>query len=74
MTRKKLSLELDSLAVESFATERAAEEARGTVRAQGAACTCAASCVCPTAIYWCAEIAWTVYSCDYTGNDSCRTA
>jgi hypothetical protein len=69
--RKKLRLDVERLAVESFEPERDAEEGRGTVRAHGPACTCAASCDCKTAIYWCAEIAWTVYSCDYTANESC---
>jgi len=72
--RKKLRLDVERLAVESFDTEQAPEEGRGTVKGQGAApCTCARSCGCPTAKYWCAEIAFTVYSCDYTNNDSCLT-
>jgi len=70
--RKKLRLDVDGLAVESFDTEREArEEWEGTVRAHGPACTCAASCDCKTAILHCAEVAWTVYSCDYTANESC---
>lgn len=69
--RKKLRLDVDGLAVESFDTEREAEKERGTVRAHGPACTCAASCDCKTAILHCAEVAWTVYSCDYTDNESC---
>jgi hypothetical protein len=70
--RKNLSLELDALSVDSFATDTAKEPPRGTVEGY-AACTCRASCVCPSAIYWCAEIAYTVYSCDYTRNVSCIT-
>jgi hypothetical protein len=70
--RRKLSLNVDDLAVSSFDTGVGGASARGTVRAQ-AACTCDASCVCPSAIYWCAEIAYTVYSCDYTKNASCIT-
>lgn len=70
--RKKLVLDVERLSVDSFETE-AAEEPRGTVEARqdDAGCTCAASCDCPSAIYWCADIAWTVYSCDYTRNRSC---
>ena len=69
--RKKLRLDADSLSVASFEAGR--EEAdRGTVVAQ-AACTCNATCVCPTSIYWCADIAQTVYSCDYSRNASCWT-
>jgi hypothetical protein len=70
--RRKLSLNVDDLAVSSFETGEGGAAARGTVLAQ-AACTCNASCVCPTAVYWCAEIAYTVYSCDYTKNASCIT-
>jgi hypothetical protein len=71
--RKKLSLELDALSVDSFATDGAQRARRGTVEGYGA-CTCRASCVCPSAIYWCADIAETVYSCDYTHNASCWTS
>jgi hypothetical protein len=70
--RKKLTLDPDRLSVSSFDTGAAEEGARGTVRGQ-AACTCNATCACPTAVYWCAEIAWTVFSCDYTKNLSCST-
>jgi hypothetical protein len=68
--RKKLSLDLDALAVDSFATAKAASAARGTVDGHEP-CTCRASCACPSAVYWCADIAYTVYSCDYTKNLSC---
>ena len=68
--RKKLVLNVEALAVDTFETG-AADEQRGTVHGAKEACTCAASCDCPTAIYYCAEIAWTLYSCDYTKNDSC---
>lgn len=68
--RKKLGLDLDALAVDSFDTGAGEDAPRGTVHAH-AACTCRASCACPTAIYYCAEIADTVYSCDYTQNQSC---
>ncbi|HEV7588447.1 MAG TPA: hypothetical protein VGO40_10060 [Longimicrobium sp.] len=70
--RKKLSLDLDAIAVEGFATESAATAVRGTVEAH-APCTCRATCACPSAIYWCADLADTVYSCDYTHNASCWT-
>lgn len=77
---KKLSLDLDRLSVESFATD-AVEEVTGTVRgaedggeaAARAACTCFASCLCPSAYYWCGEGYHTIYSCDYTANASCLT-
>jgi len=71
--RKKLRLDLDAVAVDSFATTDAKGEKPGTVLAH-AACTCRDSCVCPSAIYWCADIADTVYSCDYSNNASCWTS
>lgn len=71
--RKKLRLELDAVSVDSFATSDAMDARRGTVEAQ-APCTCWRSCACPSAIYWCADIAETVYSCDYTQNASCWTS
>jgi len=71
--RKKLSLDLDAISVDSFATAEAKGAPRGTVEAH-APCTCRDSCVCPSAIYWCAEVADTVYSCDYTINASCWTS
>jgi len=71
--RKKLNLDVEGLAVDSFETERA-EKGRGTVDAQGAGpCTCALSCACNTARYKCGQYAFTEYSCNYTGNDSCLT-
>lgn len=70
--RKKLTLDVGELAVTSFRTMEAEGGTRGTVEGQ-AACTCAQSCVCPSAIYWCADIAETVYSCDYSHNASCWT-
>ena len=75
--KRKLSLELDTLSVDSFATEALPEAAPGTVRAAEdeaqnvAACTCAYSCVCPSAYYWCGDGYQTLYSCDYTKNASC---
>jgi hypothetical protein len=76
---KKLSLELDALAVESFETGAAAPQ-RGTVRGQRVPhptppilvdCTCLASCLCPTNAFYCATVQQTAISCDYTFNDSC---
>jgi len=76
---RKLSLELDTLSVESFATEGGAPSAPGTVRGaedESAApnyfdCTCFHSCVCPSAYYWCGDGYHTIYSCNYTNNESC---
>ncbi len=81
--KKKLNLELEALTVDSFATS-AAIDGRGTVRGQGggdapqptppvyAGCTCAYSCVCKTAYYWCGDGYHTIHSCDYSYNDSCK--
>lgn len=71
--RKKLRLDFDGVRVDSFATSTAECAPRGTVEAH-AACTCRDSCACPSAIYWCADVADTVYSCDYTHNASCWTS
>jgi hypothetical protein len=84
MTRKKLSLELDSLAVESFATADA-DHAHGTVRAHSEGddiqptpplyaddCTCKATDLCPTSAYYCATVRYTAISCRYTANLSCN--
>jgi hypothetical protein len=68
---RKLSLDVDALAVESFETDGGAHEARGTVEANAVPCTCAKTCACPSALYYCGTIAFTAYSCDYTFNDSC---
>ena len=75
-TRKKL--DLDTLAVDSFTT--AAEDgARGTVRAHESVpdaaargCTCLGTCLCPTAYYNCGTGPYTIYSCEYTANNSCH--
>jgi hypothetical protein len=82
MHKSKLSLE--TLAVDSFETTRAAADARGTVHGHDAGtggpqptppqyvdCTCAATCDCPSAYYWCGDGYHTLYSCDYTKNESC---
>lgn len=81
MEKKKLSLE--ALSVDSFETSALREDgARGTVRAhadtakappegEGAACTCFNTCLCPSAYYYCGDGPETIYSCDYTYNQSC---
>jgi hypothetical protein len=80
--KKKLSLELESLAVDSFETS-AANDGHGTVHGQAALapqptppeyadCTCAYSCLCKTAYYHCGTGHYTIYSCDYTANASCK--
>ena len=79
--KKKLSLELDALTVDSFETSPAGS-ARGTVRGREseeetelcipADCTCVDSCLCPTNAYYCATVQETVISCDYTYNGSCH--
>ena len=82
---RKLSLDIDALAVDSFETS-ARNAGHGTVRAHDATqvcqptppeyidvgCTCYASCLCPTNAYYCATVMATVISCDYTYNDSCE--
>ena len=76
---RKLTLELDALSVDSFPTAAAPADRRGTVRGRGdpAApdyfdCTCANTCVCPSAYYWCGDGYQTLYSCKYTQNESCE--
>ena len=61
--KKKLALSLDGLAVDSFPTGAAARAAAGTVEARGADCTSPATCKCPTSLWACGTIAFTVYSC-----------
>ncbi|HEX6746361.1 MAG TPA: hypothetical protein VF092_03525 [Longimicrobium sp.] len=74
MRRKKL--ELDTLSVDSFPTA-ADDGGRGTVRAHldeyaaARGCTCRGTCLCPTAYYNCGTGPFTIYSCDYTANNSC---
>jgi len=54
---KKLDLSIDQLAVDSFTTEAAALEERGTVRAAAAAvCTGFDTCYCNTSLYRCGTI------------------
>jgi hypothetical protein len=77
--KKKLILELEGLAVDSFETS-AGSAGRGTVRAResddpiemGGGCTCDESCLCPTNAYYCATVQETAISCDYTLNGSCH--
>jgi len=69
--KKKVTLELEALSVESFATTADAEEPRGTVHAAAQDCTCKHSCLCETAYYYCGTGPATIYSCDYTANRSC---
>lgn len=69
--KKKLTLNVDALTVASFPTAEEAAQAPGTVHGQAAACTCHASCDCPSAYYWCGDGYHTLYSCDYTKNESC---
>jgi hypothetical protein len=68
---KKIRLEPDALSVTSFDTTSASGTGRGTVRGREDACTCALSCLCETAAYYCATAPATVVSCNYTQNDSC---
>jgi hypothetical protein len=81
--KKKLSLELEALAVDSFETSTAAG-GNGTVHGHDdgsagcqptppdyAPCTCYDSCLCRTNAYYCATVHATVISCDYTYNGSC---
>ena len=69
---KKLSLDVERLSVSSFATSAEEERGRGTVRAAADDCTCAASCACPSAYFYCnTKPVNTIYSCHYTANASC---
>lgn len=68
---KKLTLDVERLAVSTFATSDG-EGGRGTVRAAADDCTCAASCACPSAYFYCnTNPVNTIYSCQYTANASC---
>lgn len=83
---KKLSLEIESLAVDTFQTTRGATPSAGTVLGHSGEggddpmptppveidyCTCLESCRCPTAAYYCATAPATAVSCGYTVNVSC---
>lgn len=64
--RKKLRLDPERLAVDSFAAADEPASRRGTVRgAQLGQCTYWQSCDCWTAFYRCNEHMYTEYSCDY---------
>jgi hypothetical protein len=68
---KKLTLRVESLAVESFRVETGPRDGgRGTVHGQ-APCTHWQSCVCPTAYYHCGTGPATIFSCDYTRAAPC---
>jgi hypothetical protein len=77
--KKKLTLDVAGLSVSSFLTSSVERDGPGTVRAHDAqptppayiGCTCAATCDCPSAYYWCGDGYHTLYSCDYTKNESC---
>jgi len=68
---KKMKLQIETLAVDSFATDHAADE-RGTVRGQAEECTWFESCLCETAYYHCGTGPHTIHSCDYTQTWRCR--
>ena len=79
---RKTKLDLEVLAVDSFETTANPADAPGTVHARGGDapeptppqyfdCTCAHTCDCPSAYYWCGDGYHTIYSCDYTKNESC---
>jgi len=78
---RKLTLDLDALAVHSFETTPADGESRGTVLGAESPttppvdhCTCDKSCACPSAYYYCnTNPVYTHYSCGYTQNASCVT-
>jgi hypothetical protein len=85
MTKKKLTLELEALSIESFDTTDAGADARGTVRGNDSDsdvpvptppvyyddCTCKATDLCPSSAYYCATVRYTAISCKYTANVSC---
>lgn len=66
----KLTLRLESLSVESFATA-AGERRTGTVRGHGDDCTWYDSCLCETAYYHCGTGPATIHSCNYTNDERC---
>lgn len=72
---KKLKLDADEVAVESFPTGGGtAENGQGTVQAQAAGCTYQGSCLCQTAYYHCGDGYQTIYSCDYSKEQVCPTS
>jgi hypothetical protein len=70
---KKLKLDAESVAVESFPTGGGTEHERGTVHAE-AGCTYQGSCLCPSAYYYCGDGYQTLYSCDYSKQEPCPTS
>ena len=71
---KKLSLEMESLSVESFETTAPAGSGRGTVRGRGEdppPCTQFDSCYCETAYAVCGTGPATIYSCGDTSPSAC---
>jgi hypothetical protein len=70
---KKLKLDADAVAVESFPTAPAPAGSRGTVRA-AAGCTYQGSCLCPSAYYYCGDGYQTIYSCEYSKDQPCVTS
>ncbi|HEX5727553.1 MAG TPA: hypothetical protein VFX98_18920 [Longimicrobiaceae bacterium] len=71
--KKKLSLDAEALAVESFATGTQTGRGEGTVHANADDCTWFVSCPCPTHRYQCADSPETSYSCNYTHDHRCTT-
>ena len=81
---RKLSLSLDALEVQSFATADGAP-GRGTVRAEEQPCTCPTACTCPgcpTCDETCPETCWNTcddvtcgscFSCNDTCGKTCQT-
>ncbi len=82
---RKLTLEIDRLAVSSFDTTPDARSAGGTVLGADSdvdapqptppvyadKCTCDNTCLCRTAYYYCGTGPATIHSCRYTYNLSC---
>lgn len=68
---KKLKLQVDTLAVESFQTGDEADRAPGTVHGRGEDCTWDETCLCETAYYYCGTGPHTIFSCDYTETRRC---
>lgn len=68
---KKLKLQIDALAVDSFRPDAGgAGREPGTVHGQ-AECTYFDTCLCKTAYYQCGTGPYTVYSCNYTNDLRC---
>lgn len=67
---KKLKLQVENLAVDSFATSARDGQAPGTVHGRDD-CTWFASCLCKTAYYNCGTGPHTIHSCTYTNDERC---